>query len=53
MGDEFDAARYFGTWYEQTHSKFETFQNDSDVCVQAQYADAGTGDGTFTVNNSL
>jgi lipocalin len=46
----FDGAAYMGTWFEQQHVKNQAFQDDSTVCVTAQYEDL-TADGHFKVRN--
>uniref|UniRef100_A0A7S3FSK0 Lipocalin/cytosolic fatty-acid binding domain-containing protein n=1 Tax=Strombidium rassoulzadegani TaxID=1082188 RepID=A0A7S3FSK0_9SPIT len=47
----FDANRYFGTWFEQAHVReFEVFQPTDSVCIQAEYTP--NDDGTFRVDNT-
>ena len=43
---DFDASRYYGVWYEQTHVKeFDVFQPGDAKCIEAKYTP--NGDGTF------
>ncbi len=49
--ENFDAARYMGSWIEQQHVTGEYFQPDSWKCNQALYTDLDK-DGNFKVYNS-
>ena len=49
--ENFDAARYMGSWIEQQHVTGEFFQPDSWKCNQALYTDLDK-DGNFKVYNS-
>ena len=48
--NNFDAGRYLGTWYEQTHVKEFIFQPGDSVCIEAEYVDIGNNE--FSVVNS-
>ena len=47
----FQADKYFGTWYEQAHVKeFDIYQPVDSKCIEAKYT--SNGDGTFKVENT-
>jgi apolipoprotein D and lipocalin family protein len=48
---DFNAPEYLGNWFEQQHIAGMIFQNDTDICSQAQYYDLSE-DGHFTVRNT-
>ena len=52
LNDEFDAARYMGTWYEIYHTQNQPFQSDDAKCVSALYSNLDASTGKFTVYNS-
>ena len=48
----FDGAAYMGTWYETAHSRGQPYQDDSWVCVSANYSGLDAETGRFDVYNS-